>query len=128
MIIADHFSTPILDGFQAYTKTHLFKISDTGVLTAVLPIITRGLDDKILELLAARKEDAVMQASRTAEEKEDAAKEIAKTLAEMDEIENTPLGQYLKKLADRADKAKKENKQLKGQASAVSLKFTKIKY
>ena len=35
----------------------------------------------------------------------------------MDEIENSPLGQYLKKLADRADKARKENKLLKGQAS-----------
>ena len=117
MVTDKHFSEEILPGFQAYIRPHLYKVSEAGAITAVLPIITRGLDDKILELLAARKEDAVMQASRTAEDKENAAKEIARTLAEMDEIENTPMGKYLKKLADRADKAEKENKYLKGQAS-----------
>jgi len=49
---------------------------------------------------------------------ENAAIEIARSLAEMDSIENSPLGQYLKKLADRAVSAKTENLKLKDQASS----------
>ena len=59
-----------------------------------------------------------MQASITDEEKENAAIDIAKSLEQIDQIENLPLGQYLKKLDDRANTAKQENKLLKGQAIA----------
>ena len=69
MILDSHFANPLLANFQPYMNLHIYKISDDSNRTAILLIITRGLDDKIQELLAARKEDAVMQASRTAERK-----------------------------------------------------------
>ena len=59
-----------------------------------------------------------MQASITDEEKENVSIDIAKSLEQIDQIENLPLGQYLKKLDDRANTAKQENKLLKGQAIA----------
>ena len=59
---------------------HLYKISDGEIKTAIFPIITRGLNNKIQELLSSQKEDASMQASRIDEEKENAAIDIAKSL------------------------------------------------
>ena len=75
-----HFDKVLLKDFQQYMNQHLYKMSDGRIKTAIFPIITRGLNNKIQELLASQKEDASMQASRIDEEKENAAIDITKPL------------------------------------------------